>query len=79
MSVAPNSPDRIAVRVIQSWSTECGECGYGRGGWAGGPARDGKIPLTTSSPVCHGCGVVFTHERYGYCYPGIPEGMRSLV
>lgn len=48
--------------VINAWSTECGECGYGRGGWAASPALKGLPILTPESQTCHGCGAVFTES-----------------
>lgn len=51
---------------VHGWHTQCGECGYGRGGWAGGPAREGKPILGPGSRVCHGCGVEFTHKHLIY-------------
>ena len=54
--------------VIHGWSTECGACGYGSGGWASStnPALEGKPILAPGSTVCHGCGETFTHVRREY-------------
>lgn len=49
--------------IVQNWHTECGECGYGRGGWAGSPAREGKPVLEPDSRICPGCGVAFTERE----------------
>ena len=51
---------------VHGWHTQCGACGYGRGGWAGGPAREGKPILGPDSRVCHGCGETFTHTLNVY-------------
>lgn len=53
---------------VHGWHTQCGACGYGRGGWAGSPAREGKPILTPESTECPGCGVVFTEtsDATGY-------------
>jgi hypothetical protein len=48
--------------VVHGWHTECGTCGYGRGGWGSSPALKGEPILTPESTVCHGCGVTFTHK-----------------
>lgn len=50
----------MGLLIVDSWHTECGECGYGQGGWASSPALQGKTPLNPESRVCHGCGVEFT-------------------
>ncbi len=50
-----------ATLEVHGWHSQCGECGYGRGGWAASPAYEGKPVLGPDSRVCHGCGVVFTH------------------
>ena len=55
-----------AILEIHGWHTQCGVCGYGRGGWAGGPANEGKPILTPDSRACHGCGVTFTHTSSPY-------------
>lgn len=62
---ADSEHDEILLEV-HGWHTQCGHCRYGRGGWAGGPAREGKPILTPESRVCHGCGQAFTHvvEQY---------------
>jgi hypothetical protein len=75
-SVTLNNDTRIATRIISSWTTSCSECGFGKGSWADSPALDrhgNKVPLTPSSPVCHGCGVVFTHEYNVYGREGRVE------
>lgn len=46
--------------IIDAWHTECGSCGYGRGGWTASPRLEGKPILTPESRECHGCGVRFT-------------------
>lgn len=53
--------------VVQRWSTECGGCGHGRGGWASSPARKGLPILTPESRECPGCNVVFARrvDPYG--------------
>ena len=56
-----------AVLEIHGWHSQCGSCGYGRGGWSASPARDGKPILTPTSTVCHGCGEQFTERREMYC------------
>jgi hypothetical protein len=56
----------MGLLVISGWHTECGECGYGRGGWASSPAREGKPILTPESETCHGCGVTFTDREDVY-------------
>ena len=48
--------------VIGAWHTECGDCGYGCGGWMASPALRGKPILTPESRECPGCGVCFTHS-----------------
>lgn len=67
--------DERVVREIHGYHTQCGTrvlggfkdgCGYGAGGWAASPAREGKMPLFTSSEVCHGCGRRFTHTQNVY-------------
>jgi transposase-like protein len=68
----------MVIRRIGGWHTECGSCGYGRGGWAASPAREGKVPLSTDSPVCHGCGRTFTHEEYTMISPGFPAGPQKI-
>lgn len=55
-----------AVLEVHGWHTQCGACGYGRGGWASSPAREGKPILTPESKVCHGCGERFTEVREMY-------------
>jgi hypothetical protein len=60
-----SEPEQV-VRIVGGWSTECGSCKYGKGGWAASPAREGKELLSTDSPVCHGCGKAFTHELRPY-------------
>lgn len=50
------------VLEIHGWHTECGACGYGRGGWASSPALDDKPVLTPEyRGECYGCGQTFTH------------------
>jgi hypothetical protein len=65
------SGERI-VLVVQSWSSECGSCGFGRGGWAASPALKDppKEPLTPQSRVCNGCGKRFTHIENVYAWEG---------
>ena len=53
--------ERRVILEVHGWHTQCGACGYGRGGWAGGPANEGKPILTPGSRTCHGCGAAFTH------------------
>ena len=58
----------MAKLVVQLWSTECGSCGYGRGGWAGSPAREGK-PILSPNMIgekCPGCGEEFTEAESPY-------------
>lgn len=64
------SDERI-VLVVHGWSTECGACGYGEGGWASNrnPALQGKPILGPDSTVCHGCGKAFTHKSLLYGEP----------
>ena len=52
--------DEDRILEVHGWHTQCGVCGYGRGGWASSPARDGKPILTPASRTCHGCGATFT-------------------
>lgn len=52
--------------VIESWSTSCGDCGYGAGGWAASPALKGLPVLHPDSRECPGCGVRFTHSLNVY-------------
>jgi hypothetical protein len=62
---APKAPAKTAVRRVHAWHTECGNCGYGSGGWAGSPGLEGKPILTPDSPKCHGCGAQFTDIEEG--------------
>lgn len=57
------------VLEVHGWHTQCRSCGYGRGGWAGGPAAKGLPILTPASTECHGCGVTFTHVASAGPYP----------
>jgi hypothetical protein len=52
--------------IIQAWTSECGACGHGRGGWASSPALKGKPILTPESTVCPECGVHFTESLNVY-------------
>lgn len=61
------------VLRVESWSTSCGACGYGRGGWAASPAREGKPILTPTSRRCHGCGAIFTHALNVYTGEKVPR------
>lgn len=59
----------MAILVVHGWHTECGNCGYGSGGWASN--RD--FPrLHPASEKCHGCGERFTEVQtmYGEPYEG---------
>jgi hypothetical protein len=53
----------MILLVVHGWSTECGACGYGAGGWASArnPALEGKPILGPDSTICHGCDETFTH------------------
>lgn len=55
------TPSAEVTLTVNDWTTECGACGYGRGGWAASPARKGLPILTPTSRTCHGCGKRFTH------------------
>lgn len=48
-----------ATLVVHGWSTECGGCGYGGGGWRNSPALKDKPILTPDSTECPGCGARF--------------------
>lgn len=73
-------PDDRKILVVDRWHTECGECGYGRGGWASSPAREGNPILTPESRVCYGCNCVFTHvdDAYSMKPPQPVEPVRPI-
>lgn len=57
-----------AYLVVESWSSDCGVCGYGGVRWSGG------TPVTPDSTECPSCGVKFTHVRTECMYRiGKPE------
>lgn len=62
MRVDPDKP----TLVIDAWHSECGACGYGRGGYTASPALEGLPILTPGSTSCPGCDVVFTHRLNVY-------------
>jgi hypothetical protein len=59
----PSRKSGTVVLEVHGWHTQCGDCGYGRGGWAASPALKNPPgePLSPDSRVCHGCGKAFTH------------------
>lgn len=61
----------MATLIVQQWSTECGACGYGAGGWAASPILKDPdaVILTPSSKVCPSCGASFTSVHHPYGQP----------
>jgi hypothetical protein len=70
LGAADPDPHQV-VRIVQRWHTECGSCGYGRGGWSASPALRGGDPIFVDSPRCPGCGKTFTHELDPYSRDGV--------
>lgn len=54
----------VSDLIVHDWSTECGVCGYGKGGWAASPALEGKPILTPESTECPSCEAEFTDIVY---------------
>lgn len=50
----------MATLVVCNWHTECGNCGYGRGGYMAAAAGKDTPPLGPDSEQCPGCGEKFT-------------------
>jgi hypothetical protein len=56
----------MKILEVHGWHTQCGECGYGRGGWPSSPANQGKPILVPESKECPGCKAIFTHICHEY-------------